>query len=65
MYALEHNNACSDAVNKVDRDCESMPGSRCRSYGGETLVTFLSNITYTIFFFSSAIFSNFWKINNF
>ena len=40
MYALEHNNACSDTVNKVDLDSESMPGSRCRSYDGETSVTF-------------------------
>ena len=31
IYALEHNNAGSDTVNKVDLDCESMPGSRCRS----------------------------------
>ena len=27
MYALEHNDACSDTVNKVDRDSESMTGS--------------------------------------
>ena len=31
IYALEHNDAGSDTVNKVDLDCESMPGSRCRS----------------------------------
>ena len=27
MYTLEHNDACSITVNKVDRDSESMPGS--------------------------------------
>ena len=43
MYALEHNDACSVKVNKVDLDSESMPGI-C-SYDGETLVTFRSNIT--------------------
>ena len=45
VYALEHNDACSDTVNKVDLDSESMAGSRCRSYDGETSVTFRSNIT--------------------
>ena len=38
MYALEHNDARSVTVNKVDLDSESMPGS-C-SYDGETSVTF-------------------------
>ena len=33
MYALEHNDACSDTVNKVDLDSESMPGSRWRNFG--------------------------------
>ena len=59
MYALEHNDACSVTVNKVDPDSESMLGSRCHSYDGEFSVTFRSNITYAIFFFSSAIFSNY------
>ena len=59
MYALEHNDACSVTVNKVDRDSESMPGSQCRSYDGESSVTFRSNITYAILFFSSTIFSNY------
>ena len=45
LYALEHNDACSDAVNTVDLDSESMPGSRCRSYDGEASVTLRSNIT--------------------
>ena len=45
LYALEHNDACSDTVKRVDLDSESMPGSRCRSYHGETSVTFISNIT--------------------
>ena len=53
MYASERNDACSVTVNKVDQDSKSMPGSRCRSYGGETSVTFRSNITYAILFFSS------------
>ena len=65
IYALEHNDACSDTVNKVDRDSESMPGTWCRSYDGETLVTFRSDITYATLFFSSTIFSNYWVINNF
>ena len=65
MYALEHNVACSDTVNKVDLDSESLPGSRCRSYDGKTSVTFRSNITQANLFFSSAIFSNYWKIYNF
>ena len=43
MYALEHNDARSITVNKVDLDSECMPGS-C-SYDGETSVTFRSNIT--------------------
>ena len=50
--------ACSDTVNKVDQDSESMPGSRC-SYDGKTSVTFRSNITQANLFFSSAIFSNY------
>ena len=45
MYALEHNDACSDKVNKVDLDSERMPRSLCHSYDGETSVTFRSNIT--------------------
>ena len=57
MYALEHNDARSITVNKVDLDSESMPGS-C-SYDGETSVTFRSNITEVNFFFSSAIFSSY------
>ena len=57
MYA--YNDACSLTVNKVDPDSESMPGSRYRSYDGESSVTFRSNITYAILFFSSAIFSNY------
>ena len=36
MYALQYNDACSVTVNKVDLDSESMLGSRCRSYDGET-----------------------------
>ena len=59
MFALEHNDACSVTVNKVDLDSGSMPGSRCCSYDGESSVTFRSNITYAILFFSSAIFSNY------
>ena len=55
----EEEGDCSDTVNKVGRDSESMPGSRCHSYDGETSVTFGSNITYAILFFSSAIFSNY------
>ena len=65
MYALKHNDACRVTVSKVNRDIESLPGSRCRSYDGETSVTFRSNVTYAILFFSSAIFSNYWIINNF
>ena len=55
MFALEHNDAYSVTVNKVDRGSESMPGSRCRSYDGESSVTFRSNITYAILFFSAII----------
>ena len=57
MYA--YNDAYSVTENKVNRDSESMHGSRCRSYDGESSVTFRSNITYAILFFSSAIFSNY------
>ena len=57
MYA--YNDSCSVTLNKVYRDSESMPGSRCLSYDGESSVTFRSNITYAILFFSSAIFSNY------
>ena len=49
MYALEHNDACSVMVNKVDQDSESMPWSRCLSQEGESLLTFRSNITYAFF----------------
>ena len=45
-------------MNKVDQDSESMPRRQFR-YDGETSVTFRSNITYAILFFSSAIFSNY------
>ena len=59
MYALEHNYVCSDTVNKVDLDSESMPRSPCRSYDGKTSVTFRSNINHANLFFSSAIFSSY------
>ena len=59
LDVLELKDACSVRRQKVDRDSKSMPGSRCRSYDGESLVTFRSNITYAILFFSSAIFSNY------
>ena len=48
-----YNDACSVTVN-VDLDSESMFGSQCRSYDGETSVTFRSNITYAILLTSSA-----------